>query len=128
MANALQAVLDRAARQAVAEPVTPAARPRAKAEKPARARDPAPAGAPGAGAAPEAEADPAATPGKFYRPVRDGRRFVGAHFHPEIARQLRMIAAEDDTTIQALLEEAIDLLLAKKGRATMASLIGRETP
>ncbi len=126
MANALQAVLDRAARQAVAEPVTPAARPRAKAEKPARARDPAPAGAPGAGAAPEAEADPAATP--VYRPVRDGRRFVGAHFHPEIARQLRMIAAEDDTTIQALLEEAIDLLLAKKGRATMASLIGRETP
>lgn len=126
MANALQAVLDRAARQAVAEPVTPAARPRGKTEKPAKARDPAPAETPAAGTG--AEADPAATPGKFYRPVRDGRRFVGAHFHPEVARQLRMIAAEDDTTIQALLEEAIDLLLAKKGRATMASLIGREKP
>jgi hypothetical protein len=37
-----------------------------------------------------------------------------------VAKALRLIAAEEDTTIQALLEEAIDLLLVKKGRAPMA--------
>jgi len=60
---------------------------------------------------------------KFYRPVRDGRRFVGAHFPPEVARQLRLIAAEDDTTIQALLEEAVDLLFVKKGRSKISALM-----
>jgi hypothetical protein len=109
MANALQAVLDRAAKQP--EPES-AARPAPK----AKARAKAPKAKPLAQAAIETSAPPA-----FHRPVRDGKRFVGGHFHPEVARQLRMIAAEDDTTIQALMEEAVDLLFAKKGRATIAS-------
>lgn len=53
---------------------------------------------------------------RFYRPSRDGRRFLGGHFEPKVVRQVKMLAAEDDTTVQALLEEALDLLFVKKGR------------
>lgn len=59
---------------------------------------------------------PAAPKEKFYRPSRDGRRFLGGHFDPKVVRQMKMLAAEDDTTVQALLEEALDLLFVKKGR------------
>ena len=51
------------------------------------------------------------------RPSRTGTKLVAGHFEPKVARQLRIIAAEEDTTIQALLEEALDLLFIKKGRA-----------
>jgi hypothetical protein len=53
---------------------------------------------------------------KFYRPSRDGRRFLGGHFDPKVVRQMKMLAAEEDTTTQALLEEALDMLFIKKGR------------
>jgi hypothetical protein len=53
---------------------------------------------------------------RFYRPSRDGRRFLGGHFDPKVVRQMKMLAAEEDTTTQALLEEALDLLFLKKGR------------
>lgn len=104
--NALQAVLDRAA-QAPAPQTKPVA---AKAVKRAQ---------------PQPEAKQAVDePRKFSRPVREGKRFIGGHFSHDVARQLRMIAAEDDTTIQQLLEDALDLLFTKKGRATIAKLGG----
>lgn len=53
---------------------------------------------------------------KFYRPSRDGRRFLGGHFDPKVVRQMKMLAAEEDTTTQRLLEEALDMLFVKKGR------------
>lgn len=54
---------------------------------------------------------------KSQRPSRKGTKLVAGHFDPKVARQLRIIAAEEDTTVQALLEEALDLLFVKKGRA-----------
>ena len=54
---------------------------------------------------------------KSQRPSREGTKLVAGHFDPKVARQLRIIAAEEDTTVQALLEEALDLLFVKKGRA-----------
>jgi hypothetical protein len=120
MTNALQAVLDKAAKQ---EPVT--------AEAPVDAVQPVPRVKPAAKRQPakankaESEKVQERESGKFYRPVRDGRRFVGAHLPPEVARQLRLISAEDDTTIQALLEEAIDLLFVKKGRAKISTLMNQ---
>lgn len=96
--NAMQAVLDRAA---AIEPAPPPARAATRGRK--------------TPAAPKPEA-PA-----FDRPSRRNTRLIGGHFPPETARQLRILAAEDDTTIQALLEEAIDLLLAKKARGRLAS-------
>ena len=41
---------------------------------------------------------------------------IGGHFSPEVAKQLRIIAAEEGTTNQALLKQALDLLFTKKGK------------
>ncbi len=70
--------------------------------------------------APPPIAAPAPAPAARTMPARAGKRLVAGHFDPKVAKALRLIAAEEDTTIQALLEEAIDLLLVKKGRAPMA--------
>lgn len=42
---------------------------------------------------------------------------IGGHFAPEVKHQLRIIAAEEGTTSQALIAEALDLLFVKKGKA-----------
>jgi hypothetical protein len=89
--NSLQAVLERQARGAT--PTPPA--------------EPSPA-------APRAAAEP--TSRKFHRPSRDGRRLVAGHFEPRVAKQLKLLAAEEDTTVQDLLAEALDLLFVKKGK------------
>lgn len=95
--NSLQAVLDRQAQQAAnVEPSLPA--PAAKTRTSAEAQD---------------------RPAKFSRPVREGRKFIGGHFTPEVAKQLRLIAAEEDTTTQALLEDALELLFIKKGKGSL---------
>jgi hypothetical protein len=70
--------------------------------------------------APPPAAAPAPAPAARTTPARAGKRLVAGHFDTKEAKALRLIAAEEDTTIQALLEEAIDLLLVKKGRAPMA--------
>lgn len=79
-----------------------------------QARTTAPAAIPAQGA--PADPEIGAKPGKFYRPSRDGRRLVAGHFDPKVAKQLKLLAAEEDTTVQALLEEALDLLFLKKGK------------
>lgn len=56
-------------------------------------------------------------------PSRVGTKLVAGHFDPRIARQLRMIAAEEDTTVQALLEEALNLLFVKKGKARLDDIM-----
>lgn len=93
--NSLQAVLERQARELPEAPLT--AEPRA----------------PLAGKRAEKQ-EPGA--GKFYRASRVGKRLIAGHFPPEMAKQLKLLAAEEDTTIQALLEEALGLLFVKKGR------------
>lgn len=65
------------------------------------------------------EDKPAPGPAKFHRPSRAGKRLVAAYIDPKVAKQIKMIAAEDDTTVQALIEEALDLLFVKKGRGPL---------
>jgi hypothetical protein len=120
--NALQAVLDRAVQQPA--PEKPSARKRSD--------------APSAPPKPErviakTRAKPAREPrhedaesSRHSRPVREGKRFVGAHFHPEVARQLKVLAAEDGTTIQELLEQAVDLLFVKNGKTKIGELVRKE--
>lgn len=97
--NSLQAVLNHAKakneKPEVAEADKPAASPRRKAK-------PAPA-----------KAD---TVARAAQPGRTGTKLIGGHFPPEVSTQLRIIAAEEDTTIQALLAEALDDLFVKKGK------------
>lgn len=52
------------------------------------------------------------------KPKRDRSEtvMIGGHFPKEYNKHLRIIAAEEGTTSQALLEEALKLLFAKKGR------------
>lgn len=53
------------------------------------------------------------------KPSREGTVLVGAHVSPEMAKQLRMLAAEEGTTNKALIEEALNLLFKVKGAASI---------
>lgn len=104
--NSLQAMLNRAS-SAAADPVAPSAQDLPVAEvavAPARKR-----GRPTLASQGLAPAE---------RPTaRAGTKMIGGHFPAETSQQLRMLAVEEDTTVQALLEEAIaDLLTKKAGR------------
>ena len=46
---------------------------------------------------------------------RAGKASVTGYFAPEVRRQLRRLAADNDTAIQALLGEALNDLFAKRG-------------
>ena len=43
------------------------------------------------------------------------RKHIGGYFSPAVAKQLRLLATEEETTIQELLTEALTLLFAKRG-------------
>ena len=65
---------------------------------------------PGTGTAP-VHAGLAASPSR--QPSRIGKVSVTGYFRPEVRRQLRRLAADGDTTVQALLGEALNDLFAK---------------
>lgn len=67
--------------------------------------------------APEAAPEPHERASSSLRkPSREGTVLIGGHFPPAVKQRLRMLAAEENTTSQALLEEALDLLFIKKGK------------
>ena len=70
----------------------------------------------------KAKPEPAAEHKETRKPSRAATVLVGGHFPPSVSRQLRIIAAEDGTTNQALLAEALDLLFTKKGKQKIESL------
>ena len=53
---------------------------------------------------------------------RRGLHLIGGHFPSEVVKQLRILAAEEETTIQNLLGEAIDDLFVKKGKSRLISV------
>ncbi|HSU55343.1 MAG TPA: ribbon-helix-helix domain-containing protein [Candidatus Dormibacteraeota bacterium] len=55
-------------------------------------------------------------------PSRSGRVLVGGHFAPEVQTALKIIAAEERTTIQSLLAEAINTVFAKRGKPQIADI------
>lgn len=57
-----------------------------------------------------------------FRPGREGKSNVTGYFPPEVKKQLRLLAAEHDTTIQNLLAEALNDLFAKNGKPEIAPL------
>lgn len=62
----------------------------------------------------------APTPAKPTQAGRQGTKLIGGHFAPEVSTQLRILAAEEGTTVQSLLGEALDDLFVKKGRGLVA--------
>lgn len=53
--------------------------------------------------------------------VLSGRALVAGHFTVAVQRCLRMIAAEEGTTVQALLAEGLNTVFAKRGKPEIAS-------
>jgi hypothetical protein len=53
-------------------------------------------------------------------PGRVGRRQVAAFFAPEVGRALKVLAAERDSTVQALMAEALNDLFRKHGKLPIA--------
>lgn len=53
---------------------------------------------------------------KTSQPSREGTRMIAGHFPPAVSKQLKIIAAEEDTSVQELLGEALNLLFIKKGK------------
>ena len=66
--------------------------------------------------------DRPASGAKLVVPSRVGRVLIGGHFAPEVQMALKIVAAEERTTVQALLAEAIDIVLAKRGKPQIAGL------
>jgi hypothetical protein len=61
-------------------------------------------------------------------PYRAGRVLIAGHFAPEAQKALKMIAVEEDTTVQALLAEGIDMVFAKRGKPEIASVAPAAVP
>ena len=67
----------------------------------------------------ETPAESETTPGTGASPrsiARQGKKAVSAYFSPDVSRGLNVLAAENGTTLQALLGEAIDLLMRQYGK------------
>ncbi len=50
------------------------------------------------------------------RPAREGKKGILGHFSPELSRALNIMAIEENTTVQALMGEAFDLLMRARGK------------
>lgn len=60
--------------------------------------------------------DPNPTPPQAVAPTLErGSKHVGGYFHPEVARKLKQIALDEDTTVQALVAEALATLFLNRG-------------
>ena len=70
---------------------------------------------------PTPQQDNASAPkSQHFRPSREGKSNVTGYFPPAVKKQLRILAADRDTTIQDLLAEALNDLFAKHGRHEIA--------
>lgn len=65
--------------------------------------------------------DPAA-PAPKVRADRADKKLIAAHFNRDTARLLKVLAAEEETTVAHLLAEALEMLFRKYHRPLPASL------
>jgi hypothetical protein len=56
------------------------------------------------------------SPASGTRLSREGKKAIGTHFTPEVSRAMNMMAVEEGSSVQALLGEAIDLLMRNRGK------------
>lgn len=55
------------------------------------------------------------------RPSRKSTKHIGGYFDPAVSKQLREIALAEDSSVQALLGEAIDMLFQSRRKPMIAS-------
>ena len=53
------------------------------------------------------------------RPSRKNTKHVGGYFSPEVSKQLRQIALDENSSVQVLLAEAIDMLFHSRHKPTI---------
>ena len=53
-------------------------------------------------------------------PSRRGKRHISGYFEPEVLRQVKVIAAEEDKNIQDVLGDALNALFVNKGKPPIA--------
>lgn len=84
--------------------------------------------APPARPAPEAKPAPAkavkseaaeAAPAPAVTPSRVGKTMIAGYFTPEMAKAVKLLAVERDTTVQALIGEGLDAVLHRYGKHPM---------
>ncbi|MEO1643538.1 MAG: ribbon-helix-helix domain-containing protein [Chloroflexota bacterium] len=59
-----------------------------------------------------------ATPSKV--PSRQGKKFIGGHFAPEVSIQLKVLAAKQERSQEQLIAEALNLLFVHYGENPIA--------
>lgn len=71
-----------------------------------------------------APADGAARPSvsRAVPPSRVGRVLIGGHFAPEVQIALKIVAAEERTSVQSLIAEGINAVFARRHKAQIALL------
>lgn len=52
--------------------------------------------------------------------TRRNAKHIGGYFDPTVSKQLRQIALEEDSSVQVLLGEAIDMLFQARRKPTIA--------
>ena len=57
---------------------------------------------------------------KAQAPSRRGKKALIGYFDPSVSKQLKLLALEEDSTIQQLLGEALDLLFQARGKPLIA--------
>jgi hypothetical protein len=62
--------------------------------------------------------------GRPIQPSRVGRVMIGGHFLPTVQRELKILAAQEGSTMGDLLREAVTLLLSKRGLPSVDKLEG----
>lgn len=60
-------------------------------------------------------------PSPHARPSRKSTKHVGGYFDPAVSKQLREIALAEDSSVQALLAEAIDMIFQSRRKPMIAS-------
>ena len=84
----------------------------------ARQAEPIPAPA----TAPAAKAAAAQSAATRVPPSRSGRVLIGGHFAEQVQTELKVLAAVERTSVQALLAEGINAVFARRHKAQIASL------
>jgi hypothetical protein len=54
--------------------------------------------------------------------AREGAKHIGGYFIPPVSKQLRSLAVAEDTTVQDLLAEALNMLFQSRGLPMIAAI------
>jgi len=53
-------------------------------------------------------------------PSRRGKRHISGYFEPEVLRQVKIICAEEEKTVNQVMADALNSLFVNKGKAPIA--------